>query len=230
VTPIPLPQPPLGDGVVRVRPWRADDLAARVEAWRDADLMRFMLQPAPEPITVEAARAWLEARERRRLAGEALFLVVAEPDSDRAVGAVWLWNVSTADRRGEIGYWLLRPARGRGYATRAVELLCRYAFEQLGLARLELFTMPENLASIRLAQRTGFRRERPLRAHRPAGPLRVDLAVFARLAEPQSESRPASGARPSVTGAATPDRATEERAAPPERGPQADGARASPRP
>jgi len=180
VKPIPLPWPPLEDEGVRVRPWRADDLPARVEAWHDASLMQFMLQPAPARITLEAARAWLEARERRRLAGEALFLVVAELKSDRAVGSVWLWNVSAGERRAEIGYWLLAPARGRGYATRAVELLCAYAFEELGLARLELFTMPDNVASMRLAKRTGFRPQGLVRAYRRAGPRRVELAVFAR--------------------------------------------------
>jgi RimJ/RimL family protein N-acetyltransferase len=183
VTPIPLPHPPLEDGVVRVRPWRGDDLPARVEAWRDPDLMRFMLQAAPEPVTIEAARAWLKAREQRRLAGEALFLVAADAASDRPVGSVWLWNVDAAHGRGEVGYWLLEPARGRGYATRAVNLLCRYAFEELRLHRLELLTMPENVASIRVAERTGFRPEGLLQAYRRAGPRRVDLAVFARLAD-----------------------------------------------
>jgi len=183
VTALRLPQPPLEDGTVRVRPWRDDDLWARVEAWRDPDLMRFMLQAAPDPITLEAARAWLEARERRRLAGEALFLVIAEPGNDRAVGAIWLWNVDAAEGRGEVGYWLLRPARGRGYATRAVELLCRYAFEQLGLSRLELLAMPDNALSIRVAERTGFCPQGVFRAYRQAGSRRVELAVFARGAE-----------------------------------------------
>jgi RimJ/RimL family protein N-acetyltransferase len=217
VTPLPLPWPPLEDGIVRVRAWRADDLPARVDAWHDRGLMRFMLQPAPRQITLEAAQAWLDARERRRRAGEALFLVVAEPESDCAVGAVWLWNVDAAERRGEIGYWLLRPARGRGYATRAVELLCRYAFEELGLARLELFTMPENAASIRLARRTGFRPEGVVRAFRRAGPRRVELAAFVRLAEPRSEA------------SSTPTAATEES---PASGPRrrAAGGRAAPRP
>ena len=67
-------------------------------------------------------------RERRRERGEALFLVVADLEDDRALGAVWLWNVDVLNGRGEVGYWLLREARGRGAATRAVRLVVGYAF------------------------------------------------------------------------------------------------------
>ena len=182
MTALPLPDPPLEDGVVRVRAWRPDDLWARVAAWRDPSLMRFMLQPAPAEPSVEDAAAWLEVRERRRRQGEALFLVVAEVADDRAVGSVWLWNVDVPNRRGEVGYWLLREARGRGLATRAVRLVCSYAFERLRLERLELFTLLGNAASERVAERAGFRREGVLRAYRRAPSGRVDVAAFSRLA------------------------------------------------
>jgi RimJ/RimL family protein N-acetyltransferase len=183
VSALPLPEPPLEDGVVRVRGWRPDDLWARVEAWRDPSLMRFMLQPAPPEPSVEEAAAWLDLRERRRRQGEALFLVVADASDDRACGSVWLWNVDATNRRGEVGYWLLRAARGRGLATRAVRLVCAYAFERLGLERLELFTLPGNAASERVAERAGFQREALLRAYRRAPSGRVDVTAFSLLAE-----------------------------------------------
>jgi [ribosomal protein S5]-alanine N-acetyltransferase len=183
VSALPLPEPPLEDGVVRVRGWRPDDLWARVEAWRDPSLMRFMLQPAPAEPSVDDAAAWLAVRERRREQGEALFLVVAEVADDRACGSVWLWNVDAANRRGEVGYWLLREARGRGLATRAVRLVCAYAFEKLRLERLELFTLPGNAASERVAERAGFQREGMLRAYRRAPSGRVDVTAFSLLAE-----------------------------------------------
>jgi ribosomal-protein-alanine N-acetyltransferase len=179
---LPLPEPPLEDGVVRVRGWRPSDLWVRVEAWRDPSLMRFMLQPAPAEPSVEEAAAWLDVRERRRRQGEALFLVVAEVADDRACGSVWLWNVDAANRRGEVGYWLLRAARGRGLATRAVRLVCAYAFDRLGLERLELLTLPGNAASERVAERAGFRREGLLREYRRSSSGRVDVTAFSLLA------------------------------------------------
>lgn len=176
-----MPDPPLVDGPTRVRGWRNEDLAARVEAWRDAGLMRFMLQQAPPEASLEDAAEWLAVREGRRKRGQALFLVIAERYGDEAVGSVWLWNVSLAERRGEIGYWLLERGRGRGHATRAVRLVVEYAFERLALERIQLLTLPDNVASKRVAERAGFQQEGVLRAYRRAGDGRADMLVYSRL-------------------------------------------------
>ena len=57
---------------------------------------------------------------------------------------------------GEIGYMLAAPARGRGAATRAVRLLVDWAFETLGLERLELHIDTHNAPSLAVAARAGF--------------------------------------------------------------------------
>ena len=67
-----------------------------------------------------------------------------------------------------IGYWLAGEARGQGYISRAVRVLARWAFDDLQLARLELTADPENIASQRVAERCGFRKE---------GHLRSDIVV-----------------------------------------------------
>jgi ribosomal-protein-alanine N-acetyltransferase len=65
---------------------------------------------------------------------------------------------------GSIGYWVSPQSRGRGVATRALVLLSRWALRQ-GVARLELTTHPENVASQRVAEKAGFVREGVLRSH-----------------------------------------------------------------
>jgi RimJ/RimL family protein N-acetyltransferase len=63
-----------------------------------------------------------------------------------------------------------------------LRLLCGYAFEDLALERLELFTDPDNLASQRVAGKVGFRREGVLRSHllHPDG-RRRDSVMFSLL-------------------------------------------------
>ncbi len=82
---------------------------------------------------------------------------------------------------GEVGYWLAAPARGRGVATRAVRLLCAWAFEELSLARIQLHTLPGNVASERLAERAGFTREGLLRSFAEMKGRRVDINMFSLL-------------------------------------------------
>ena len=59
----------------------------------------------------------------------------------------------------EIG-WVLHPAyQGKGYATEAAHALLQYGFETLKLHRLIATCQPENLASSRVMEKLGMRRE-----------------------------------------------------------------------
>jgi RimJ/RimL family protein N-acetyltransferase len=70
-------------------------------------------------------------------------------------------------KTGHVGYWVAPQARGRGVASDALVTLSRWAFESLGMGRMELATDPENVASQRVAEKAGFEREGILRALLP---------------------------------------------------------------
>jgi RimJ/RimL family protein N-acetyltransferase len=59
----------------------------------------------------------------------------------------------------EIGWRLLTPHWGNGYATEAARACLAYGFEQVGLAEIVSFAVPENLPSRRVMERIGMRRE-----------------------------------------------------------------------
>ncbi|WP_155295424.1 GNAT family N-acetyltransferase [Chromobacterium violaceum] len=78
-------------------------------------------------------------------------------------GICSLHGINAAHRYARLGYWLADSHVGRGVMSRALALLMRYAFEELGLHRLDLGCAPENLRSCRVAERLGFRLEGELR-------------------------------------------------------------------
>ena len=92
---------------------------------------------------------------------------------------MWL-NVGD-DLRASVGYWLLPEARGRGFATRSVRLISRWAHEDLGYARLSLTAEPSNERSCRVAERSGFVREGVLRSYAEIAGRRVDSVIFSLL-------------------------------------------------
>ncbi len=63
-----------------------------------------------------------------------------------------------AEAGGSLGYWVAESVAGRGIAPTAVALLAEYAFSE-GIHRLEIAVRPENAASLRVAQKLGFRDE-----------------------------------------------------------------------
>jgi RimJ/RimL family protein N-acetyltransferase len=161
------------DGVVTLRPWREEDAEAVYEACQDAEL-QFWLPAIPRPYTREHALAYV--RDELELGPHQYAIEV----DGVAVGSIGM-HVNR-NRTAHIGYWCAAEARGRGVVTCALRLLTRYAFEELDAQRAELITDPDNVASQRVAEKVGYRREGVLRSHldHPDG-RRRDSVMFSLL-------------------------------------------------
>lgn len=169
------PDPPLGDGVVLLRPPVPDDAPALRPIRSEPDTRKWMLWDGEPPPNHADNLANIE-RAAQSWAGGAWAVFVIEVAGEVVGGA----NLGFYDHEiAEVSYFLARSARGRGYATRAVRLLARWAFEENGIQRLELRADAENHASLRLAERVGFTREGVERASRarPDG-TRLDSVLF----------------------------------------------------
>ncbi|MFD0685104.1 GNAT family N-acetyltransferase [Actinomadura fibrosa] len=95
--------------------------------------------------------------------GLASFSVV-DLDSGALVGTATLWGIDNHNRSAHIGLGLLPSARGKGYGTDVVAVLCHYGFVVRGLHRLQIETLSDNTAMLRSAERNGFVREGVMRA------------------------------------------------------------------
>lgn len=161
---LPLPEPQLRDGHVLLRPWSNDDVPAIVAACQDQSIARWS-PVIPYPYADSDARGWLDSQEPTRAAGEGLDLAIVHTETSAVLGAIGISNVSMTLLSAEVGYWLAADARGHGYMTQALRLLAPWVFDELGLARLQLLTDPENAPSRRVAERCGFTQEGHLRSH-----------------------------------------------------------------
>lgn len=174
------PVPPLAGDVVRLRPWDEADVPGMVLAFNDPVMQRFSWRTSS--YTETDARDYLAEQEESRLRGEALNFALVEPRDQRVLlGGVSLYEFRPAQGCAAVGYWLAPEARGRGAATQAVRLLTRWAFAELGVARLELTCGPDNEASQHVAERCGFTREGLLRSHVPYKGARRDSVIYGLL-------------------------------------------------
>ena len=155
------PDPSLTDGVVVLRRWARDDLGCVEEATQDPDIPKGTTVPAT--FTPAEGLAWIERQWSRHDDGTGLSQAIADAASNEALGA----GVLMARQPGtvEIGYWLIPRARGRGFGSRAVGLLARWAVTEAPLARVEALVVPDNIASQRVLEKAGFRREGHLRSY-----------------------------------------------------------------
>ncbi|WP_182112237.1 MULTISPECIES: GNAT family N-acetyltransferase [unclassified Actinotalea] len=113
-----------------------------------------------------------------------------------AVSTVGISHLDPRHDTAWTSYWLTASARGRGLATRAVATVARWAFDELGLFRLELGHRVNNPASCRVATAAGFTAEGIERAKLRYGAERFDVETHARLrTDPRPEIEPLALAR-----------------------------------
>lgn len=147
----------LSDGVVTARRLRAGDEEPLLDERLDRDAQRWAT--TAHLWTAQDARAYVAATAALWLAGSEARFAIVDAASGTYAGSLGLRPVGGASRVAEVGYGL-RPAwRGLGHATRGLRLVSGWAFSTSGIVRLELGVAAGNLASQRVAERAGFRRE-----------------------------------------------------------------------
>jgi RimJ/RimL family protein N-acetyltransferase len=181
------PDPPLArDGIV-LRALAESD-AAWIVATCDGEEMARWLPQLPSPYGERDAHEFIRRSRLVWQDGTRAPFVIAE-ESGEGLGAIELRFLQGDPDAAELGYWLRPEARGRGVMTKAVLLVAGWAFESLGVRRLQLATDPDNLASQRVAERAGFRCEGTLRAWLIARDDRRDAVMYSLLPQDLPGSR-----------------------------------------
>jgi ribosomal-protein-alanine N-acetyltransferase len=103
--------------------------------------------------------------------------------SDNALlGGITLTNIRRGvAQSGSLGYWIGAPFAHQRYMTRGVSALVPFAFDGLRLHRIEAACIPTNQPSIKLLERTGFKREGYAREYLCINGLWQDHLLYARL-------------------------------------------------
>jgi len=193
-------QPTLESPRLRLRHYRDDDVDALYTLQSDPQVMRYWSYPA-----------WTERRQaeerlqeiyRQLRENDGYMWVVAERDSDRMIGQAVLFSLNRAQRMAETGYSLMTAYQGRGLAQEAMRLALGFAFDELGMERIEADIDPRNVRSCRLVERLGFVREGTLRERWRVNGEVCDTALYGLLrrefvATPTASAQ--SGNPPSAT-------------------------------
>ncbi|HEY4315591.1 MAG TPA: GNAT family N-acetyltransferase [Actinomycetes bacterium] len=154
--PRPLEVPDLEGGAgVRLRPWETAD--AETFARGMADPLAARWSNAPQPFTAAHALRMFDHFRRRARDGQSAAWAVES--GGLVAGAVVVRSINTVDWHASAAYWVLPEHRGRGIAPAALRLAAGYAFDALGLHRVQLQHAVKNTASCRVAEKAGFELE-----------------------------------------------------------------------
>lgn len=90
---------------------------------------------------------------------------VERKDDAKVLGLIHLNKIDFFNRSAEVGYWLTRKCWGQGYATECLKALGEYALNTLRMDEIVAVCHPENLASLRVLEKAGYRYQKTLPAY-----------------------------------------------------------------
>lgn len=178
-----LPGGMLTDGVVTLRPTNVGDTDDVFALDNLPEVYLRSVPPEPRPLAQVRRRCALAPS--KWLADERADFTIRDAQTDAFTGTIGMFHPESATGQAMIGYSQSPQWRGRGYVTRAVNLLVDWAFREVGLVRVIAGVAPDNAASHAVLARAGFEREGYQRARLP-GPdgTRVDDVQWARIRPP----------------------------------------------
>jgi len=186
---MPLPPfPEIRTARLVIRAVAEPDLADLLEVNGDDEVTRFL--PYATWRGPDDAAAWLARMEALCATGAARQLVIERQPDRKVIGTVLLFQFDEPSARAEVGYVLGRTHWRQGYATEALRAVCRHAFEDMGIRRMEAEARPDNVASNELLLSLGFTHEGRLRQRWTAKDETYDTNIYGCLIDDWLERNP----------------------------------------
>jgi RimJ/RimL family protein N-acetyltransferase len=152
------PELPIRTGQLLLRPYALTDVDALYAYQRLPEVHRYLYT---EPRSRSEIEDLVAERAGRTIVDEAraLTLVAELARTGELAGDCMLFWRSKEHQQGEVGYVFNPAFHGRGLATETVGALLRVGFEDLGMHRIAGHLDARNIASARVLERAGLRRE-----------------------------------------------------------------------
>ncbi len=144
---------------ILLRPLQAEDFPPLLPLTQDASLWTYFTHDL-------STLAGLETWAAGHFSGDRLQFVVIDKTTQQVLGSTGFGNYFPRDQRIEIGWtWLGKAFQGTGINTQMKSLMLQYAFEELGMIRVEFKTDVLNLPARQALLRLGATEEGVLRSH-----------------------------------------------------------------
>ena len=148
------PFPDLTTERLKLRRMRTEDCNEIFFLRSDERILRYIgIQKAE---TLDDARKYIEKIDNGINNNESIMWAICLKNTDKLVGTICLWNLSTDKTKAEIGYMLHPDFQGRGLMQEAVAMVIDYGFKIMRLSCIDADVDPNNLRSVKVSERSGF--------------------------------------------------------------------------
>ncbi len=140
-----------------LREVKEQDYISLYEIYSDEDAVKYQQIGAMETIEQahKSVQAFLQGFKNRKF----IRWCIATKENDTVIGLITLHNFDIWNSQAEIGFMLNKIYWGQNIMGEVSHEIIKFAFEIIGLNRIEASIHPNNIASIKLSKKLGFQRE-----------------------------------------------------------------------
>lgn len=141
---------------------------------------------------INTAQLFVEQKMQQVLHRELFFFVILYIENE-IIGNVTIKNIDWTVPKCELSYFIDQAYEGRGYTSRVMPEIVKHCFEELGMEKLYLRIAPENMASIKIAEKSGFTKEGLMKKeYRTGEGALIDIAYYGLLSSESTSNKQAS--------------------------------------
>ena len=134
--------------------------------------------PRPLLITNEDALAHIAMIDFKIDNNEGINWAITLKGSNKLIGLIGYYKIKVEHYRAEIGYMILPDYNGQGIATEALKAAVIYGFEMMHLHSIEAVIEPNNVASAKVLEKSGFVKEAHFKENEYYKGQFIDSAVY----------------------------------------------------
>jgi len=138
-----------------------DDVNEVFELRSNPETMQYI--PRPLVKTTQDALDHIAVIEEKIVLNEGINWGITLKNNSELLGMIGFYRMQPENYRAEIGYMLSPKFHEKGFITEAVKRLITFGFDELKLHSIEAVIDPENFASEKVLQKTGFIKEAHLK-------------------------------------------------------------------
>nr|WP_297786496.1 GNAT family N-acetyltransferase [uncultured Allomuricauda sp.] len=145
----------------------------------NADIFnRFFTKTLSQNQSIENSQLYI-SNKNKEIEQKLEFTYAIRNKTNKVIGLVILKEIHWDTGEGELAYCLDKKHQGKGIISQSVKTIIETAFEELKLKKLIIFAHSSNVASIRVAEKTGFLWVKTLsKAYQPPNEAPLDMELY----------------------------------------------------
>ncbi len=156
----------------------AQDLCDLMRANQDR-FRRFFPRTLAQNLNVTASEAYIAKKKVERENRTEFTYAIREPLRNQVVGLIIIKEIDWEQKTAELAYAIGKAFAGQGWMSKAIKRVVVISFEELQLQTLHIVVHLNNLASIAVAKKCGFRWAKTLpKEHTVPGETVLDMELY----------------------------------------------------